>query len=58
MNCRLLAQHTGTVGFQGSCKSGSAAVFSGAAAESARPAQQCPPPLIVQFRHFQCSLRL
>ena len=62
MNCWLLAQHTGTVDFAGCCKSGSAAVSSGAAAESARPVQQCPPPLIVQFvifsTPFVCRLYL
>ena len=52
INIWLLAKHTGTADFPGSCKSGSAEVFLGAAAEMAHSAQQCPPPLMVHFRRF------
>lgn len=41
-----------TAGFPRNWKSGSAAVFIGAAVEPAHPAQHCPPPLILQFRLF------
>lgn len=58
MYCLLLVQHTGTVDFPGSCKSGSVTVFSGATVESAHPAQQRPIVLLVQFRHFKHFLRL
>lgn len=46
------------VDFPRSFKSGSVAVFFRAASESTHPAQQCPPLLMVSFRHLEHSLHL